>query len=124
MEQQYKNFQVSTGEQLQVLASGLKVVTLNELKAQMHIDECIDAEDSLIITYGIAAEDQVIGMTRRSLEDLSADGKFPAPLKVAVLMFAAHLYRNREPVATGATPAAIPYTLETLVKPFVKLSDR
>ena len=44
----------------------LKVVTLEELKAQMRED--FDGEDDLIRLYGEAAEDAVIGATRRTYE--------------------------------------------------------
>ena len=115
----------------------LKIVTLSELKAQMRVEE--DDEDALITQYGIAAERQVIAETRRTYDELlamgyaeyndtepasndSIDAKwFPAMLRVAILMFAAQLYRNREPVVSGTIVAAIPYTLEVLVKPYVKL---
>ena len=116
----------------------LQIVTLDELKQQMRVEESI--EDNIITEYGIAAERQIISETRRSLEELCVRGYidyhgnepdgitpgvawFPSPLKVAILMFAANLYRNREPVAAGVTVAAIPYTLEVMVKPYVKLAQ-
>lgn len=137
---QYKNFQTSTGDSFTVVSDGLSVVTLAELKAQMRVEENI--EDELVLAYGRAAERSIIDSTRRTVSELcligweqsngplpdGADAPgaewFPPQLKVAVLMFASHLYRNREPVATGATPVAVPYTLDALVKPFVKLSPR
>lgn len=105
----------------------------------MRVEE--NNEDALITDYGKAAERQIIGETRRSLAELCVRGYqeangtdapegttpgvewFPSPLKVAILMFAANLYRNREPVAAGVTVAAIPYTLEVMVKPYVKLAE-
>lgn len=112
---------------------GLRVVTLEELKMQMRVD--LEEEDAIIEAYGIAAEDTVASMTRRTLEELAVIGRaegqmdgdvtdmvtdFPARLKVAVLMLAAHWYRNREPVATVAMNA-VPYALEVLVKPYRRL---
>ena len=118
----------------------LQIVTLAELKQQMRVEE--DDEDTLITQYGRAAERQIIGDTRRSVNELCVMGYleyngvtsvpegitpglewFPSPLKVAILMFAAQLYRNREPVAAGVSVAAIPYTLEVMVKPYVKLAE-
>ena len=117
-------------------STGLQVVTLAELKQQMRVEESY--EDALITEYGKAAERYVITDTRRTLAELNAIGYeetqgtdpvtnpgvqyFPAPLKVAILMFAANLYRNREPVAAGVTPAAVPYTLEAMIKPYVRLT--
>ncbi len=106
---------------------GLRVVTLEELKAQMREDW--DGEDELITLYGEAAEQAVIGATRRTLEELTAMGEaeggegFPSRLKVAVLMLAAHSHRNREPVAAVAQNA-VPYALDMYVKPYVRLSER
>lgn len=105
----------------------LRVVTLEELKAQMRED--FDGEDELIRLYGEAAEDAVIGATRRTFDELvekaEAEGSegFPARLKVAILMLAAHSHRNREPVA-AVSQNVIPYALEMYIKPYVKLSDR
>ena len=120
-------------------SQSLQIVTLGELKAQMRVEESV--EDALITQYGIAAERQIISDTRRSLDELCVMGYmeyygtdvpegitpgvawFPFPLKVAILMFAANLYRNREPVAAGVTVQAVPYTLEVMVKPYVKLAE-
>lgn len=103
----------------------LRVVTLEELKAQMREDW--DGEDDLITLYGEAAEDAVIGATRRSYEELVEMGEngsaFPSRLKVAILMLAAHSHRNREPVSAVAQNA-VPYTLDFYIKHYVKLSDR
>ena len=104
----------------------LRVVTLDELKAQMRED--FDGEDHLIELYGEAAENAVIKATRRSYEELvemaEAEGNdFPSMLKVAVLMLAAHSHRNREPVAAVAQNA-VPYALDMYIKPYVRLSNR
>lgn len=105
----------------------LKTVTLEELKQQMRED--FDGEDELITLYGEAAEDAVISATRRTIGELEKMGRaeggngFPARLKVAILMLAAHSHRNREPVAAVAQNA-VPYTLDFYIKPYVKLSDR
>ena len=114
----------------------LQIVSMDELRLQMRVEE--DDEDNIILNYGIAAENQIITETRRTKEELCARGYkeqhggeptepvdvkwFPAPLRVAILMLAANLYRNREPVAAGVTVAPIPYTIEVLVKPYVRLA--
>lgn len=115
------------GNHLKVMNMALKIVTLEELKAQMRED--FDGEDDLIRLYGEAAEDAVIGATRRTLDELIDMGKaeggegFPARLKVAILMLAAHSHRNREPVAAVAQNV-VPYAFDMYIKPYVKLSDR
>lgn len=94
---------------------------MQELKAQARVDG--DEEDALLTVYGDAAEGQIIGMTRRTPRELinMNANRFPDQLRVAILMFAAHLYRQREAVVPGAA-MAVPYGLEFLVRPFVKLA--
>lgn len=104
----------------------LRIVTLDELKMQMRED--FDGEDHVIELYGEAAENAVIKATRRTYEELvemaEVEGNdFPSMLKVAILMLAAHLHRNREPVAAVAQNV-VPYTVDMYIKPYVKLSDR
>lgn len=115
----------------------LRIVTLAELKTQMRVED--NVEDALIDAYGRAAEGTVLRHTRRSISELclmnytEQNGEelteeeqpgvewFPSALKVAILMLAAQLYRNREPVSAGAM-TAVPYTIEVLVKPWTKLN--
>lgn len=111
----------------------LRVVTLDELKAQMRVD--FEDEDDIITLYGSAAEDAVIEGTRRTLEELkrigyaekndgSRDGElFPDRLRLAILILAAHNYRNREPVAS-VSQNPVPYSLEIYCKPYRKLTER
>lgn len=124
--------QTPTGEDL-------RIVTLEELKAQMRVED--NVEDVLIEAYGRAAENTIIRQTNRTVEELElmnyeqqngplASGStapgvewFPSPLKVAILMLAAQLYRNREVTSVGSM-TAIPYTIDVLVKPWVKLGRK
>lgn len=48
--------------------SELRVVTLDELKAQMRVD--FEDEDDIITLYGSAAEDAIIEGTHRTLEEV------------------------------------------------------
>lgn len=125
-------------ENLSRQGESLRIVTLDELKAQMRVEDTV--EDELVCAYGRAAEGTVLRHTRRSVSELALmnyeeqngplpDGAaapgvewFPASLKVAILMLAAHLYRNREVAGVGSM-TAIPYTMETLVKPWTRLGN-
>ena len=116
----------------------LRIVTMEELKAQMREDW--DGEDEVINIYGCAAEDAVVAATRRSHDELKRMGYeeimgekpgevlpegnfYPSRLKLAVLMLAAHSHRTREPVSAMAQNV-VPYTIDLYIKPYVKLSDR
>nr|DAM83359.1 MAG TPA: Head Tail Connector Protein [Caudoviricetes sp.] len=108
---------------MDIMSEKLRIVSIEELKLQMRVD--FADEDQSILLYGCAAEDTVIDMTRRTLDELIEwDGRgFPSPLKVAILMLASHFYRNREPVSSIAQNM-VPLSVAILVKPYVKLSER
>lgn len=106
----------------------LRVVTLDDLKKQMKID--FEEDDELIQVYGMAAEDAIINATRRTYEELVDENRkrrnneavgFPKMLHAAVLMLAAQLYKNREPVS-GLSQSIVPYTLDSMIKPWIKLA--
>ena len=105
----------------------LRIVSLDALKRQMKID--FEEDDDLIVMYGVAAEDAIINATRRSYEVLVMENRkrksdenagFPPMLYIAILMMAAQLYKNREPVS-GLSQAVVPYTLDYMLKPWIKL---
>lgn len=100
----------------------LQAVTMEELKMQMRVD--FDEEDEIISLYGLAAQNTVFNMIRRGYSEcLDGTGKVYAPVRAAILILAAHLYKNREPVASVAQNA-VPYSISVLVKPYTKLSRR
>ncbi|MBQ6577214.1 MAG: phage gp6-like head-tail connector protein [Bacteroidales bacterium] len=71
-----------------------------------------------------AAEESVVGMTNRTLDDLleEGDGDLPFRLRQAVLLLAGHWYNQREAVS-GVQMHSVPFALDALVKPFRKLSS-
>lgn len=117
---------------------GLKYIPFELLK--QHIRQDNDVEDAVIALYGRAAEQTIIGMTRRDEEELLRRGYeertgciapgvlppgywLPDALKSAILLFAGHLEKNREAVS-GIASHVLPYSIDVLVKPYRKLSDR
>ena len=101
----------------------LAFLSLDEIKQQCRVD--FEEDDRLLLMYGAAAERAVVDATRRPLRELAmmGGGAVPVRLRLAALMLAAHFYRVREPVA-GLSQAAVPYTLDYLVKPYVRLTER
>lgn len=79
-------------------------VTLDEAKAFLRVTH--GAEDALIATLLAAARARVEAAAGLSLSDAS-----PAPLRLAVMMLAAHAYDDR----TGETPPA----LEAWLRPYL-----
>lgn len=108
-----------------VEGASLQIVTLDELKEQMRVD--YEEDDKLILLYGIAAESSVLTACNRTTSELIAENAvrggegFPAAVYTAILMFASHLYRNRENVSSYRQ-FEVPYTLDYLLKPWTKLT--
>ena len=105
----------------------LRIVSLDALKRQMKID--FEEDDDLIVLYGVAAVDALINATRRCYDVLFMENRkcksyenagFPPMLYIAILMMAAQLYKNREPVS-GLSQAVVPYTFDYMLKPWIKL---
>lgn len=98
-----------------------RYITTDELARQCNIDNITDGETQYLSDLLEASAETVENKIQQSISDVSADndGEIPAPLKQAILLIAANLYANREPVAYGV-PQRIPYTLDYLIEPYVK----
>ena len=97
----------------------MNIVTLEEVKAHARIDE--SAEDDILMLYAESAEETVLNLCNRTLEDLYDEyEKIPAAIRHAVLMLIAHSYNQRQP-ATMQNLYTVPYTLEALIKPYMIL---
>lgn len=99
-------------------------VSLEELRQHLNIDVTFTADDMLIKAYALAAE----GAIARDLdlgglwELVEQYGELPQPVRLAVMMLAAHFYASREPVVYGVSTAKVPLTLEYLIAPYRKFS--
>lgn len=92
-------------------------VDLKLFKKHLNVDFNEDDEylESLIQTAQCSIEQYI----QRPLSDCKVDGYINPMLKHAIMIFGATLYDNRESVSYGQ-PKAVPYTLEYLIKPFIK----
>lgn len=100
------------------------LIDLNLVKVHVRADEFAD-DDEYLKHLTETAEEFVVGMTNRSLEELyamSVDGALPKPLVQAVLLCVGHWYNQRESVA-AVNMTEVPYTVQALVKPYRKLVD-
>ncbi len=91
-------------------------VTVEQLKKQCYVDSSDD--DTYMEGLIEAAQTAVENDIQQPLSGLESGGKIPAPLMQAILLVAANLYTNREPVAF-ANPQPVPYTLQYLIKPYI-----
>ncbi|MCM1022411.1 MAG: head-tail connector protein [Muribaculaceae bacterium] len=102
----------------------MAVVSLALFKKHVRADDFSD-DDEYLQHLIDSAEVAVIAATNRSEQELidGNGGEFPAPLKHAVMMLAAHWYNQRESVST-AQMHEVPDALQALVKPYRKLGSR
>lgn len=98
-------------------------LTLDELRKQTNVD--FDDDNEYLEQLGRVAISQVFHATRRTVEELKemGGGKFPEELRLAALQLVDHWYRVRASVTT-LNQSAVPFGLDFLVKPFVKLGVR
>lgn len=99
----------------------IDAVTLEQLKAQVRAD---DSEDGLLQIMLAASIRTIENRTGRTFAD-SDSPIAPADAQVAqmaVLLLAAHWFRNRETVAVGVTSSELPMSVEYLITPIAKLA--
>lgn len=98
------------------------VVDLELFKKHVRADDFTD-DDAYMQHLLDAAEQAVVRRTGRTARELAdaGGGFFPAPLRQAVMLLAAHWYNQREAVA-AAQMHEVPHTLDALVKPFTRLT--
>ena len=102
------------------MSANLKWLTLELIKQQTRIYYTI--EDSLLETYGAAAEETTLNLLNRSYDELMETyGEVPAPVVQASLMLVDVSYQYRCPVNPTNT-YIIPYTFDILVKPYMRLA--
>lgn len=103
-------------------------LTLAEIKAQIRITH--DYEDTLLTTYGEAAESKILsdtGYTYAELLTMSTDRTGTAAidpkLRLAGLMLVAGWYKHREP-EENLQMYSVPYAYENLISDYVRHNYR
>jgi hypothetical protein len=81
--------------------------TLEDLKEQCNVQH--NEDDKRLREMLDAAESWVEKTIQQPLQNVCVNGQLPKPVKQAILIYAAGLYANREPVAFSGQPTAIPY---------------
>lgn len=105
----------------------LTFLTLEEIKNQCRIAPEDTEEDGLLQMYGVAAEQTVLGLINRSVlecvDEYGTDLDGAVPLKQAMLVLVAQSYKYRE-ASTPENVNAVPYGVQTLIAPYVRLTRR
>lgn len=108
----------------------MKFLKLEDIKAQCRIEPDFTDEDTLLTAYGGASENTLLRLCNRTYSDLlenfgedDGDGGtvVPEDFRVAALMLSKHLYEHRGPTEM-VTQSMVPYTLDLLIKPFMRLT--
>ena len=98
----------------------MKYLTLEYIKDHSRI--CHDAEDRYLERIGAAAENAVMNLCGRDVDDFTDNyGEVPEDVMQATLMLVDHLYQHRGPTE-NVSVSAVPYSIDLLVKPYMRLT--
>lgn len=99
----------------------MKYLTTEHIRQHLRID-AVD-EDAVLELYGSAAEDTVLNLCNRTIDDVIANyGGVPDPIRQATLLLVGISYQHREP-ASMQNVSQIPYSFDILLKPYMRLAD-
>ena len=90
------------------------MITLEQAKKHLLIDDSFTADDLYILDLITVAEDSVSQHLNVALDELLVGGSLPPAVIHAMLLLIGNLYANREPVAYG-TVTKVPLTYEYLI---------
>lgn len=100
----------------------MKYLTHDQIKQQLRLDDqqAFDEHD-LLELYGDSAEDTVLNILNRTMEDVIEQyGRIPAAIRHATLMLVDNAYKERSPI-TPQNMSTVPYAFDLLVKPYMHL---
>lgn len=99
----------------------MKYLTTEHIRQHLRID-AVD-EDAVLELYGSAAEDTVLNLCNRTIDDVIANyGGVPDSIRQATLLLVGISYQHREP-ASMQNVSQIPYSFDILLKPYMRLAD-
>lgn len=103
----------------------MKWLTLEQIKAQLRIEEDFTAENTLLTGYGETAEDTVLDYLNRPYQEvIETWGNVPNRLVQASLLLVDLWYQRRSPVES-ASLSIVPYgNIDLLLKPFMRLTSQ
>ena len=100
--------------------TGLKWLTIAAIHAHCRID--FNCEDAELMQMGIAAEQAILDITRRTYENfVDTYGRIPDPIFNASLLLVQNLYNNRDAADIQKKEAAL-YGFDLLLKNYMVLT--
>ena len=101
----------------------MKLLTLEQIKAQCRIEDDFTLEDTKLTLYGDSAEQVVFNYCRRQYEDfISEYGAIPQDIVHAALLLVTASYEHHAAVSMQNL-SMVPYGFDMLVKPYMRLTD-
>lgn len=102
----------------------MEIITFDQIKDQLRLDDEQAAQErDLLLEYGEAAEETVLDLIRRPLDEVVCKyGKIPARLRRACLLLVDISYKERSP-ASSQNMSAVPYSFDLMIKPLMKLTE-
>lgn len=105
----------------------MKWLTLGQIKQQVRIEQDFDDENSLLTSYGAAAEETVANLLNRgkTVDDMVASltdeyGGIPESITNAALMLVDNWYQHRSPIDV-VNMSVVPYAFDLIIKPYMVL---
>ena len=100
----------------------MKYLTFEQIKQQLRLDdEQAQLEHDLLHDCGTAAEDVVLNICNRTIEDIIEQyGQVPAPIRRAALMLVDNQYKERSPISPQ-NMSVVPYSIDIMLKPYMRL---
>ena len=101
----------------------MKYITFEQIKQQLRLDdEQARMEHDLLEMYGESAEETVLNLLNRTMEDIiEQHGKVPKPIVHATLMLVDNAYKDRSPISPQSM-SAVPYAFDMMLKPYMRLT--
>ena len=98
----------------------MKFLKIDYIKKHSRID--YDCEDAELELYGSAAEETILAILNRSLDDLKTanGGEVPASIVQAALILTDNSYLHRSP-SEVTNLSVVPYGVDMLIKPWMVL---
>ncbi len=96
----------------------MKWLTIDYIKEHSRID--YDCENAALELYGSAAEDTILSVVRRTLENVKDKwGAIPPAFYQAALMLTDLGYQNRSPISV-TNMSVVPYTFDMLIAEYMR----
>ena len=101
----------------------MKFLTFEMIKAQLRLDDAqAEQERALLEDYSEAAEEAVLNICNRTLEDIIEQyGQVPAPLRNVARMLVDNAYKERSPISPQSM-STVPYAFDLMLKPYMRLT--